>query len=112
MGDNTWKAIKDIVVGDEVISFDPVTLKIVKTRVVNHFVKKTDKRMIKITLCLETNYSHGRSQNFHIQENTEDGQKHGQKLENSNGDQGLVFIKIGKIMLFLYIRSNKSKMLK
>ena len=32
MGDNTWKPIKDIIVGDEVISFDPVTLKISKNK--------------------------------------------------------------------------------
>ena len=48
MGDGTKKSIKDIKVGDQVISVDPITCIQTTTKVINHYVKKTDKPMIKV----------------------------------------------------------------
>ncbi len=48
MADGTQKEIKDIQIGDEVISFNPTTLVQKKTRVVNQFVRPTDKPIVEI----------------------------------------------------------------
>ena len=42
------KPIKDIVIGDEVVSIDPLTCKESITRVVNQYVKETDKKLIRV----------------------------------------------------------------
>ena len=42
------KPIKDIVVGDEVVSIDPLTCNESITRVVNQYVKETDKKLIRV----------------------------------------------------------------
>ena len=42
-------AIKDICLGDDVICFNPETLKTSYTKVVNHYVRETDKKIFKIT---------------------------------------------------------------
>ena len=49
MGDNTWKKIKDIKIGDTVVSFNPETLMTSTTKVVNHFVKTTNKTIIELS---------------------------------------------------------------
>jgi intein/homing endonuclease len=41
--------IKDILVGDEVVSFNPETMETSYTKVVNHYVRETDKVIYKIT---------------------------------------------------------------
>ena len=41
--------IKDITVGDEVVSFNPETMETSYTKVVNHYVRETDKVIYKIT---------------------------------------------------------------
>lgn len=43
------KMIKDVKVGDEVVTFDPVTMQNSYTKVINQFVKKTDKKIYKIS---------------------------------------------------------------
>lgn len=48
MGDGTRKAIKDIKVGDQVISVDPHTCIQTTTKVINQYVRNTDKPMIKV----------------------------------------------------------------
>jgi DNA-directed RNA polymerase beta subunit len=50
MSDGTKKAIKDVKVGEEVMSFDPETMEISNTHVVNHFVRPNDYPIYKITL--------------------------------------------------------------
>lgn len=49
MADNSIKKIKDIVVGDKVISVNPDTLEKTVSMVINQYVKSTDKRIIKLT---------------------------------------------------------------
>ena len=49
MGDGSLKKIKDIQIGDEVISFNPITLKKKKTNVIHHHVSPTNKKMVKLT---------------------------------------------------------------
>lgn len=51
MSDWTRKKIKDVVVGDEVVCFDPETCKTSITKVVDQFIKETDKNVYKITTC-------------------------------------------------------------
>ena len=48
MSDYSRKKICDINIGDEVLSFNPKTMEISKTNVVNHYVRKTDKKIYKI----------------------------------------------------------------
>jgi DNA-directed RNA polymerase beta subunit len=44
--------IKDIKIGDEVICFDPLTMMLNYTKVVNQYVRETDKKLFKIkTIC-------------------------------------------------------------
>lgn len=43
------KMIKDVKVGDKVVTFDPVTMQKSYTKVINQFVKKTDKKIYKIS---------------------------------------------------------------
>lgn len=50
MADGSQKAIKDVRVGDEVLSFHPKTMVITKTRVVNHFVRPNEFQIYEITL--------------------------------------------------------------
>ena len=50
MSDGTRKAIKDVRVGEEVMTFDPETMNISNTYVVNHFVRPNDYPIFKITL--------------------------------------------------------------
>ena len=40
--------IKDIKLGDQVVSFNPVTMEISYTKVVNHYIRETDKKIYKI----------------------------------------------------------------
>ena len=48
MGDGTRKAIKDVKNGDKVITFDPKTLKISTTKVINQYVRETTQKIYKI----------------------------------------------------------------
>lgn len=48
MADGSRKPIKDVKIGDEVITSDPVTFVNSTTKVVNHYVRKTDKKIYKI----------------------------------------------------------------
>jgi intein/homing endonuclease len=49
MNDGSRKKIKDVKVNDIVQSFNPITLEYSNTKVVNQYVRKTDKRIYKIT---------------------------------------------------------------
>jgi DNA-directed RNA polymerase beta subunit len=49
MSDGTSKMIKDVKVGDSVVTFNPDTLERSYSKVVYHFMKETDKKMFKIT---------------------------------------------------------------
>lgn len=49
MADGSRKAIGDIVVGDEVLSFHPCTLETSTTKVTHHYIGPTDKRAFLIT---------------------------------------------------------------
>jgi len=49
MSDGNNKMIKDVKIGDEVITFHPETLKQSITKVVNHFIKPNDKPVYKLT---------------------------------------------------------------
>jgi intein/homing endonuclease len=51
MGDYTKKAIKDIKVGDEVISVNPKTFERTVTKVINHYVKETSKKVLTLYTC-------------------------------------------------------------
>lgn len=48
MANGKMKKIKYIHVGDEILTFDPVTLKIFSTRVISHMNNVTDKQILKI----------------------------------------------------------------
>jgi DNA-directed RNA polymerase beta subunit len=48
MGNGEWKTIKDVKIGDEVLSFNPENLELAKTRVVFSQVSKTEKRIVRI----------------------------------------------------------------
>ena len=48
MSDKTKKAIKDIVIGEEIITVDPVTCEQSITKVINQYVKNTDKKILTI----------------------------------------------------------------
>ena len=50
MADYTKKYIKNVVIGDEVFTFHPETLKISTTKVIHQFVRPTDKKIYKITV--------------------------------------------------------------
>lgn len=57
MADDSWKKIKDVVVGDEVVTWDPSDFKdedfkFIRhtTKVINQYVRKTDKKIYKITV--------------------------------------------------------------
>ena len=49
MSDGRRVAIKDVKVGDEVISYHPTTFEVCKTRVVNHFIQENTHPLYKIT---------------------------------------------------------------
>ena len=49
MSDGRRVAIKDVKVGDEVISYHPTTFEVSKTRVVNHFIQENTHPLYKIT---------------------------------------------------------------
>lgn len=49
MGDGSWKAIKDVKIGDEVKTFDPNNLGISTTKVVHAHTTQTEKMMLKIS---------------------------------------------------------------
>jgi DNA-directed RNA polymerase beta subunit len=49
MSDGTTKMIKDINIGDYVLTFDPETIIVSNTVVVNHMLKDTDKNIVKLT---------------------------------------------------------------
>lgn len=49
MADGSKKPIKDVKVGDEVVTFDPITLENSITKVVHHYVRKTDKLIYRVT---------------------------------------------------------------
>jgi DNA-directed RNA polymerase beta subunit len=48
MGDGTRTQIKDVRIGDSVMSFCPKTFEVVKTKVVNHFIRKNDNPVYKV----------------------------------------------------------------
>lgn len=48
MADGQWKQIKDIMIGDEVISFNPETFELESTKVINHYVRETENSMHEI----------------------------------------------------------------
>jgi DNA-directed RNA polymerase II subunit RPB2 len=55
MSDNTKKKIKDVQIGDSVLSFHPETFKITNTNVINHFVRENEFPVYKITtVCHHT----------------------------------------------------------
>jgi DNA-directed RNA polymerase beta subunit len=62
MADGTNKKIKDIQVGDEVITFDNKYMTLGSSKVVEQFVKPTDKDMYEITTCsgriIKATYDH------------------------------------------------------
>ena len=49
MADYSVKKIKDVVVGDEVLTFHPKTLEISTTKVIHQFVRPTDKKIYKLS---------------------------------------------------------------
>ena len=49
MADNTYKLIKDINIGEEVITFHPETKKTSITKVINQYIRPTDKKIVEIT---------------------------------------------------------------
>jgi DNA-directed RNA polymerase beta subunit len=49
MGDGTWRPIKDVKIGDEVITFHPETMETSVTKVINHFVRSTKKKIVEVT---------------------------------------------------------------
>ena len=49
MADGTQRKIKDLCVGDEILTFDPETKTTSRTEVVGHHVGPTDKRLVSIT---------------------------------------------------------------
>ena len=49
MKDQSYKLIKDIKVGDYVQTFDPVTMKTSYTKIINQYVKTTEKQMYNVT---------------------------------------------------------------
>ena len=49
MANGTKKRIADVKIGDEVTSFHPKTMQTSITKVVNHYVRETDKKIYKIT---------------------------------------------------------------
>lgn len=51
MGDGTRKKIKDVRVGDQVVTFNPNTMVTSVTSVVNQYVRPTDKRIYQVTTC-------------------------------------------------------------
>ena len=52
MGDRSWKKIKDIRIGNMVVTFDPTTLQTSTTKVIHHFIKSTNKPIFEVsTLC-------------------------------------------------------------
>lgn len=53
MFDGQHKKIKDVKIGDEVITFDPITFKASPSKVVNHFVKATEKVIHNVTTWSE-----------------------------------------------------------
>lgn len=50
MADRSIKPIKNVRVGDEVVTFDPTTLALSTTKVVHQYVRATDKKIYKVTL--------------------------------------------------------------
>lgn len=50
MADGSQKAIKDVRVGEEVLTFHPVSLEVSKTTVVGHFVRKNEFQVYELTL--------------------------------------------------------------
>lgn len=48
MADGGKKMIRDVRIGDEVLSFDPLTMKTSPTRVVHQYVKPTDKNIVEV----------------------------------------------------------------
>jgi DNA-directed RNA polymerase beta subunit len=49
MADGTTKKIKEVQIGDEVLSFDPETMATFPTKVIHQYVKPTDKNMVEVT---------------------------------------------------------------
>lgn len=49
MADYSVKHIKDVNIGDEVICFNPDTLMLSSSKVINHYIRPTSKQMFKIT---------------------------------------------------------------
>lgn len=60
MADYTLKKIKDVKVGDQVITFDPETMKTSTTNVINAQVSATEKKIVKITTEPDFEYPNGR----------------------------------------------------
>lgn len=62
MANGSTKAIKDVKVGDAVVTFDPRTMNTEITKVIHHYVKKTDKEMFMIKTCsgrtIKATYDH------------------------------------------------------
>jgi len=48
MSDYSRKKIGDVNIGDEVVSFNPETMEISNTKVVHHYIRKTDKKIYKL----------------------------------------------------------------
>lgn len=51
MADNTYKKIKDIKIGDFVVTVNPITCEQTITKVINHYVEPTSKRIMTIITC-------------------------------------------------------------
>ena len=48
MEDGSRRQIKDVVIGDRVMTFCPKTFEVIKTKVVNHFIRKNDNPVYKV----------------------------------------------------------------
>lgn len=49
MRDGIWKKIKDVAIGDSVVTFNPKTMEPSYTRVINQYIRPTNKPIVKVT---------------------------------------------------------------
>ena len=105
-GDN--KSIKDVKIGDEVITFHPETLETSITKVVNHFIRPNDKPVYKLTTVSGREIIATEDHKFMTIENGVQGWKEvkdmtiintkiGVKLDNHNNNN-IIFVSIESIV--------------
>lgn len=51
MANGSRKQIKDVIIGDEVVTFNPTTMESSYSKVINQYIRETDKDMFQITTC-------------------------------------------------------------